>query len=505
VTARQESPDLASDVVPAADRQVAGDHQLAEQLTGGRRPGEPITWAARAVVYGVPAAVAFSLGLWQVGARSFSQDEGATLSAARRSVPGLFAVLAHIDAVHGAYYLVIHFVITIAGASETAVRLPSVLAAAVAAGTLAALGTRLAGQRAGFAAGLLFAVAPPVAADAQNARPFALATALAVITCYRFIRYAQTGRRRDAAWYAVALALSGWFDVLTLLVVIANAATLAAGPAWRPRWRGFALAAAGAGLATAPLIWLDLTQVKQVAWERPPGLAVVGGLLTGVVAGAVAFAVSKPGHRGSGPAALVTLAAPWLLLPPVLLAGAAQITPMWQLRYLLFCLPAAVLLIVAAASLLPVRYGTAVLAVVLAAALAGQSVVRPAVATDDIRAVSRLLGARARPGDAVVFGQLGRRLIMAAYPAAFTHLRDIGGNAGPAYRDTLYGKNVSQVVLDRRLASVSRFWLIQYTTPDPARFDGAASPPYPFCALRTWQLHGSTVTLYLRCTGTAGR
>jgi len=496
VTARQESPDLAPiDAAPPA----------ADQSVGGREPARPMTWVARVVVCGIPAAVAFALGQWQLAERSFSQDEGATLSAARRPLSALMRMLAHIDAVHGAYYIVSHFVILIGGAAETAVRLPSVLATAVAAAVLAALGTGLAGQRAGIAAGLLFAVAPPVAADAQNARPFALATALTLITCYRFVRFAETGRRRDATWYAVALATAGWFDILTLLVVLANAVTLLCTPAWRPRLRGFLGAVAAGGLATAPLIWLDLSQVRQVAWERPPGPAALGVLIALVMAGAAVFVRARPGHRRTGPAALTTLAAPWLLLPPAVLAVAAQITPMWELRYLLFCLPAAALLVVAAASMLPLRYCAAVLAVILAATLAAQPLVRPAVATDDLRAVAVLLSKRAQPGDAVVFRQLGRRLIMDAYPAAFTRLRDIGRNTSPAFRNTLYGKNVSRAVLDHRLVGLSRFWLVQFPTPHPARFYGAARPPFPFCAARTWQLRGSTVTLYRRCAATAGR
>jgi mannosyltransferase len=474
-----------------------------QALHGAGAPARPMTRTSRAAVYGVPALVAFSLGLWQISARSFSQDEGATLSASRRPLGALFRMLLHIDAVHGAYYLVIHFVILAFGASETAVRFPSVVATATAAAVLAALGTRLAGPRLGIAAGLLYAVSPPAAAYAQDARSFALATALAVIACYRFVCYAETGGRRNAVLYAVALAVTGWIDVVALLVLVTNAVTLLCRPTAKARRRGWAAAAAVAGLAVSPLIVLDLRQVSQVSWEKPPGAAVVAGLMALTLLGAVGYAALKPGHRRSGPAALAAVAVPWLLLPPVLLAVTSQITPLWESRYLLFCVPALALLAVAAAALLPARVGLAALTVTLTAALAAQPIVRPAVATDDMRAVSQLLSAEARPGDAVVFAALGPRLIKAAYPAGFAQLRDIGLDTSPAYRNTLYGKPVSQAVLRGRLAGVHRVWVIGYATSHPAGFFGAAAPPYPFCSAGTWRLPGSTVTLYLQCP--AGR
>ena len=59
---------------------------------------------------------------------------------------------------------------------------------AVAAGFLAALGRRLVSTRAGLAAGLVFAVLPSVTWYAQNARSYALVTALATIASYLLVR-----------------------------------------------------------------------------------------------------------------------------------------------------------------------------------------------------------------------------------------------------------------------------------------------------------------------------
>jgi hypothetical protein len=137
--------------------------------------------------------------------------------------------------------------------------------------------------------------------------------------------------------------------------------------------------------------------------------------------------------------------------------------------------------------------------VILAAALAAQPLVRPAKASDNLRAVAQMLASQGRPGDAVVFPNIGRRLIKDAYPAGFVHLRDVGLDTSLAHRDALYGLNVSQAVLSRRLAGVHRVWVVDYPTPHPGTVYGTTGHPREFCSVRTWQFRGSTVTLYQRC------
>jgi uncharacterized membrane protein len=56
------------------------------------------------------------------------RDELCSISAARRSLPDLFAMLHHVDAVSGFYYLLLHAWIALFGDSLLAVRIPSLLA-----------------------------------------------------------------------------------------------------------------------------------------------------------------------------------------------------------------------------------------------------------------------------------------------------------------------------------------------------------------------------------------
>ncbi|HYB89325.1 MAG TPA: hypothetical protein VEC76_20930 [Streptosporangiaceae bacterium] len=71
--------------------------------------------------------------LWGISAPSYWRDESATLSATERSYPQMLAMLRHIDAVHGLYYLLLWPVVHLAGAGEFDTRLPSAMAMAAAA------------------------------------------------------------------------------------------------------------------------------------------------------------------------------------------------------------------------------------------------------------------------------------------------------------------------------------------------------------------------------------
>src|ERR1700712_4650891 len=55
-------------------------------------------------------------------------DEAATVSAATRPLSQLFTMLQHVDAVHGLYYLVMHFWFDAVGYSPFTLRLPSTFA-----------------------------------------------------------------------------------------------------------------------------------------------------------------------------------------------------------------------------------------------------------------------------------------------------------------------------------------------------------------------------------------
>ncbi|PRC47909.1 hypothetical protein C6A85_82530, partial [Mycobacterium sp. ITM-2017-0098] len=80
-----------------------------------------------AVAPSLVGLLAVVLGVAGAERPSFWVDEAATISAATRPMPDLWALLHHVDAVHGLYYLLMHGWFAVAPVSEGWSRLPSSL------------------------------------------------------------------------------------------------------------------------------------------------------------------------------------------------------------------------------------------------------------------------------------------------------------------------------------------------------------------------------------------
>ena len=101
-------------------------------------------------------------------------DEVATRWAALLPLRELAHLLRHVDAVHGLYYLLMHGWVAV-GTSPAVLRIPSVIAMAVAAALMVIIGRRLTGSGwAGLFAGLIMALTPSISYYAQTARSYAL-------------------------------------------------------------------------------------------------------------------------------------------------------------------------------------------------------------------------------------------------------------------------------------------------------------------------------------------
>lgn len=464
----------------------------------------------------LPACLALGVALWRIGTPSFSGDEAASLSAARRSAPQLWHMLGSTDAVHGAYYVLLWMVARLAGTGESAARLPSALAVAGAAAGITAIGRRLASRRAGLAAGTAFAVFPVASKYAQDARSYAFVIALAVLASYLFVRAGQApARRRWLAAYALALTALGWANLMALLIIPAHAVTLAASRARRVA--GWLAAAAVAVAGVSPLLlaaWRQrqetarflelttpatLTHVPGRLTESLPVLAVaatvvVTGLVTGLVTGSRAVA------------RLAALCLPWLLVPPAILLGAGVAWPVFDSRYIVFCTPALALLTgagldIAAARAArlpgagPAASGVALvtgLALIAAIGLPAQFRLRaPAGHLQNARLIAQVLAARKRPGDAVLYYPPWWLLFASAYPAGFAGLCDPGLAQSPVLAGNLTGTPVPVSRQRAALAASSRIWLIGEGRfkPDPALAGGG------WHAVRIW--HGGLAYLVL--------
>ncbi|MFI2709692.1 glycosyltransferase family 39 protein [Micromonospora sp. NPDC018662] len=174
-------------------------------------------------VWAVPGLLTLAITLVGLGHAQLWRDELATWSAATRPVPDLVRLTRTIDAATGPYYLLMHGWTALAGTSPSVLRLPSALAMAAAAALTARLGARLVGDRAGFLAGLLFAVLPATSRYGQEARPYALATLLAVLATLLLVDASCRPSWRRWAGYAVAVAALGLLHLIALTLLAAHA------------------------------------------------------------------------------------------------------------------------------------------------------------------------------------------------------------------------------------------------------------------------------------------
>jgi mannosyltransferase len=485
----------------------------------------------------LPPVVTFVIMLWGITGASYWRDEAATLSAAQRPFGNLLQTLGNIDAVHGAYYILIWVAVRLGGTGELVTRFPSALAMAGAAAAVAALGRRLISPRAGLASGLVFAVLPEVSLYGQDARPYAIVVALAALASYLLVRAMQADRGARYRWltgYAVCLAALGIVDIFGLLLIPAHAVTVvvrclrvpsagetgagAAGGAGGANGPGGAggrqdarslalgwLAAAVAGtLLASPVLALGFVQRGTLSWLSPPGLGAVTGLhqLVGpalmadavilvITAGIVVSALAgRERLRASWPGSVVGLCLPWLILPPAILLIGSLITPLYTFRYVLLCMPAVALLAGAGLSALGWVAGTAALVVIALLGVPAQLKARgPDGHGDNVRQADRIVAAHARPGDAVL--EFKAENFAQAYPYGIRRLIPVAQAKTPIQSATLVGTFLPDPVVRQRLTRVSRVWVVEYGHRTPL----VILSGLPFRLVHVWRT--SDIWLYL--------
>jgi mannosyltransferase len=508
----------------------------ARAATGRPGPGATAYDAGPAWAWFLPPALMLALGLTGITGPSYWRDEAATMTAVQRPFGELLRMMGHVDAVHGVYYMFIWAAVRLGGPGELVTRIPSALAMACAAAAVAALGRRLVSPAAGLLAGLLFAVLPQISLYAQDAREYALVTALACAGSYLLVRAMTTAgpRRGWLAGYAVSLGLMGLLNVFSLLLIAAHAITV--GLAWRragwaagwsgpSRRSGRSLAtawlagAAGAFVIAGPVLALGFAQRGTLSWLTTPQLAsTVEGLrkLVGpasmVVALVLAVAIGllltaglgRDALRAAWPPGLLELSLPWLVLPPAVLIGVSYLSPVYTFRYVLFCAPAAALL--GGAGLASLRWPAGRGALAWAPAGAGLVLVAlvgipaqvAARAPDghgtNIRAANTIVAARRRPGDAVLYLGTDSKYFPAAYPSGFIRLDDIAQRKTPSQAANLVGGDYGASVVRQRLARVPRVWVVKIGPyPHPRELRGLS-----FRLVRRWHASDIWLLLYAR-------
>lgn len=419
----------------------------------------------------VPALATLVIGAWDLGMPSYWRDEAATLDAQARSVPALLRMLTNVDAVHGAYYLLMWPIVHAFGTSEVVLRLPSLLAMTAAAVGVAALGRRLHSTRAGLLAGLVFAVLPQVSRYAQEGRSYAFVLACAVLASYLLVRAVDQPGHRWRLGYGGAIAALGLLNLFGLLLLVGHAVFLLAGHrALLRRWLTVAVLACLPVLPVAALAW---RQRDQLGWLTEPDATAAGDLTVWLAGSATSVVLMSVliglGLRSRTGAATAWLALPWLVAPPVLLLSAAGIAmPVYVQRYVAYCLPALALPVGVGLAGITLAARAIALLLIAVLGLPTQLAQRQAGGHgDDIRVAADIVASRERPGDGVLYDcptchypDMPREFAF-GYPAAFGPLDDLALAQSPGASGTLRGIETDQATLSARLDDVSRVWLVE--------------------------------------------
>ncbi|NEC64471.1 glycosyltransferase family 39 protein [Streptomyces sp. SID9727] len=463
----------------------------------------------------IPALWTLGLGLWGLSRQdSLWRDEAATWQVALRSAAEIRLMLGHVDAVHGLYYLLMHGLFNWFGPTTTALRLPSVLAMAVAAACVTAIGERLAGRWAGLGAGMALCLLPAAQFYLQEGRPYALVAAGAGVSTLLLVTLLG-GRGRWGCWAAYAgtvlvCALLNWFS---LLILPAHAATLAWSGAGRRVWARWTVASAAAVAGALPLVLYTSGQSRQVSWIPPLTWHMMIGPAVLLAIGGLGALVDRPGGRRLS---VASVGLPLLAVPQLGLAAVSLGKPLFLDRYVLFSLLGLALLIGsllgAAVRAVAPRFPAAsrwLVPVVLAcsvAALLPQSLAKrsPSSRVDDVLAMAADVRRMKEPGTAVVFLPGARRDARLVSPEAFTGLRDIALARSPRASGTLNGVEAAPARIREAMLAQRRILLVTdapgAARPENGRREKAKAAVLKdyFTVIEDQRVRGRRVTLYER-------
>lgn len=342
-----------------------------------------------------PLLLSLALGLWGLTSAGLWIDERDTLLAADYPLWRLWELpLLPFYGVMWAW--------TLGGSidSDFWLRLPSVIAMALAVGITALAARRLAGRRGALIAGVAMALAPSVSRYSQEARVYAFATLLTAAATWLLLVAFDKRQRRWWVGYGIALISIGIMAPFALSIVVGHTLIALSSKGHRQSIRSWIFSCA----AVVPVVILDLYLFSRFGfmhqWAAPPvPLDLVNGLF--FMVGSMAFAAaliawSLLNRQGSWwlAASAAAVASVWLI----------SIGPssFWQERSLVPLVP--LLAVAGAVSLARFGWpaagiGILLLAVISLPILDGQR--QPGARGLDPQAIARIIDENGQPGDVI--------------------------------------------------------------------------------------------------------
>ena len=410
-------------------------------VAGTPMAGPPLTRLHTTLVLTLLTVAGAWLRLSHLGTKSLWLDEGATVALAHASWQHFAWVWWHGEAnLQTIYFLLMRGWIQL-GDSESWLRLPSALFGIATIPLLYVIARKFMPEEPALAAVALLTFSPTHVYYSQEARSYTLAILMVLLSTYFFVRAVEKCQRQDWMLWALVSTLAFYSHDFTALVLVAQAGSLAfkRGPKRaRPMlmWGSIIFLLALPGLTyvfrASPenlhFIWMPRPSFREF-WHLAGFFGGYGVKLAvaGILWGAAILTIWRRRHLSDDSdvlwlGALILL---WALLPPLILAAISLLQPMFLQRYVVFSLPAALLLGALGMNALN-KWKIGLLLVVL---LCGMSI--PAIVRgyhkprEDWRAASAVVLSKAGSGDAVVFFPFYTRIMLDYY-------RDRYAGAAPA-------------------------------------------------------------------------
>jgi mannosyltransferase len=447
------------------------------------RPVDSSLWLALVI------AVGGVLRLFRLGTKSFWLDEAASATLARLDWRAFWSAITHRQANMVLYYLLLRGWIRL-GDSEFVIRCLSVVAGVAAIPAIYLLGARLFGPKAGRVAALLLSVHAFHIRYSQEARAYSLFMLLAVMSSLLFLRAVERPSRKNWAAYIVVSALMVYTQVFGGWILLAQWASLFFRRG-EVRWKQFLFSAATICFLIAPLAYclLFVSDRSQLDWLTKPGLQDLykfcldmtgdGGpwlvlAYVGLVLGAVGASVS----RGTVSADIwkYWFLLIWLTLPVALVLAISLRWPVFEARFLIFCVPPLVLLVADALTRTRsnILFSTTLMILVGLSLSGTYSYYRgrsDAEHTDNWRDATRYVLSHAEVGDAVLFYYSEERLAFDEYQRWF-HMTDSPIREFPEQTElellTLRPSRPSVELLNSLVSRYKRVWVISALQPNRA-------------------------------------
>jgi len=422
----------------------------------------------------------FGVNLVQLSRPAPWRDEAASWISGQRSPGELLAMLGHIDAVHGGYYFLLYGWERLFGDSILSLRLVSAVAVGLTAGLVFLLARELFGAASAPWAGLLAALLPPSTWAATEARSTALscaATAAAMLAL-------AVALRRDSgrAWtlWAVTAVVSIHLFLYSGLAFVGLLPALIALPA---KTRRHALVAGAAVLACClPFALVVMSQGGQLAWlsrhqltltevtvqtfwryDQPTGWIGNALLLAGLAA-----LLSRLRNAGLRPA--ICLVVGWLVGPPLIMAAANLLRPVYLARYLSFTVGALALVFGFLIGRLPRLWLRSAVTALLCLLLVPSFLQAREVYSKDTSFGAYLeLQQVAQPGDGVLPLGPDTDQPFWAFRSRMAGLVDLGQDPDPSWRSVRLYPTPRTADAIAATAGPSRIWLLtKQGLPSPA-------------------------------------